>query len=413
MIVPGDAPSSPPRHAPAKLRPGSRALTGLLALLTAIGPLSIDLYVPALPDIGRALDASEAAAQLTVSIFIIGFAVGQLVHGPASDRAGRRPVLLAALAVFCLATLICAIAPTIDALVAARFVQGFGASGAIVLARAVIRDLYDGTRAARELSLMAMIMGLAPIVAPLVGGAMQTEFGWRADFVVILAAGATAMTLAWLLLPETRRRDAPPPHSLGEVLASFATIARDARFVFNIALVALSFSGLFAWISGSPFVLQNLYGLSPFSYGIAFAITGCGFILGTSLAARIVVRIGIDRTIGIGATLIAVAGVALVIAASALSPVGLTLAFPVALYLAGMGLVMPQAFAASLQPFPTHAGAASSLGGVIQQSAAAATGAAVGHALGATAWPLVLPIAAAAWLTLAVWFFTRGVRGTA
>jgi DHA1 family bicyclomycin/chloramphenicol resistance-like MFS transporter len=395
-----------------KLRPGSKALTGLLALLTAIGPLSIDLYVPALPDIGRALDTSEAAAQLTVSIFIIGFAVGQLVHGPASDRIGRRPVLLAALAVFCLATLVCAIAPTIDALVAARFVQGLGASGAIVLARAVIRDLYDGTRAARELSLMAMIMGLAPIVAPLVGGAMQTELGWRADFVVILAAGLTAMTLAWRLLPETRRTDGPLPHSFNEILASFATIARNPRFTFNIALVASTFAGLFAWISGSPFVLQNLYGLSPLSYGVAFAITGCGFVIGTSIAARIVVRIGIDRTIGIGAILLAVAGTALVIAAGLLPRAGMILAYPVALYLAGMGLVMPQAFAASLQPFPAHAGAASSLGGIIQQSAAAAAGAVVGHALGATAWPLVLPIAAAAWLTLTVWFFTRGIRGT-
>jgi MFS transporter, DHA1 family, multidrug resistance protein len=393
-----------------KLRPGSIALTGLLALFTTIGPLSIDLYVPALPDISRQLMTSDAAAQLTISIFIIGFAAGQIVHGPASDRYGRRPVLLAALAIFCVATLVCAAAPSIATLIAARFVEGFGASGAVVLARAIIRDLHDGARAARELSVMSMMMGLAPIVAPLRGGGIQTLFGWRTDFLVIFAAGTAAMALAYLLLPETRHRDARPPHSLGDILANFAAIARDDRFILNIALVALSFSGLFAWISGSSFVLQDLYGLSPLAYGGAFAISACGFIIGTWIAANIVGRIGIDRTIGIGAVVIAMAGLALVIAVAALPPAGFILPFPVALYLAGMGLVMPQAFAASLQPFPGHAGTASSLGGVIQQTSAAATGIAVGQALGTTAWPLVLPMAAAAWLTLAIWFFSRRAR---
>jgi len=396
--------------APLRLRPGSVALTALLALFTTIGPLSIDLYLPALPDIGRALAASDAAAQLTISIFLVGFAAGQLVHGPASDRFGRRPVVLAALAIFCLATLVCAVAPSISALIAARFVQGFAASGAVVLARAVIRDLYDGIRAARELSLMGMIMGLAPIAAPLIGGVIQTLFGWRIDFALILAAGLAAIALAWLLLPETRRPDAPSPRSLGEVAASFVSIARERRFGLNIAMVALSFSGLFAWISGSSFVLEDLYGLSPFDYGSAFALASGGFIVGTSVAAHIVGRIGIDRTIGIGATLIAAAGVALVAGAIVLPPTWLGLAAPVAVYLAGMGLVMPQAFAASLQPFPHQAGTASSLGGVIQQAAAAATGVAVGHALGTTAWPLVLPMAAAGWFTLAIWFFSRAAR---
>jgi MFS transporter, DHA1 family, multidrug resistance protein len=395
---------------PVRLRPGSIALTALLAFVTTIGPLSIDLYVPALPEIGRAMGASDSEAQLTISVFMIGFAAGQLIYGPASDRFGRRPVVIAALAIFCAATLVCAAAPAIYPLIVARFVHGFGAAGAVVLARAVIRDLYEGTRAARELSLMAVIMGLAPIIGPVIGGGIQTVFGWRADFAFIFAAGVVAMALCWLMLPETRRADAPAPQSLGGVFASFGMIARDRRFILNIALVALSFGGLFAWISGSPFVLQDLYGLSPFDYGIAFAVSAVGFIVGSSVAAHIVGRIGIDRTMGIGATALAVAGVALVAAVAALPPLWLALALPVSLYLGGMGMVMPQAFAASLQPFAHRAGAASSLGGVIQQAAAATMGAAVGHALGATAWPLVLPMAAAAWLTLAVWFFSRDLR---
>jgi DHA1 family bicyclomycin/chloramphenicol resistance-like MFS transporter len=389
------------------LSPGSFALTALLALFTSIGPLSIDLYIPALPDMARSLGAPDAQVQLTISIYIIGFAGGQLFHGPASDRFGRRPVLIGALALFSIASLMCAAAPSIELLLAARFLHGFAASGAIVLARAIIRDLYEGPRAARELSTMAMIMGLAPILAPLIGGGLQTFSGWRTEFVLIFASGAIATALACLLLPETRRSDAAP-QSLRDILASFAVIARHRGFLVHIAMVSLSFAGLFAWISGSSFVLQNLYGLSPLSYGVAFAVSACGFIIGTSIARRLVVRIGVDRTIGLGAAVLAAAGLTLVGSTLMLPPSGLGLAMPVALYLAGMGLVMPQAFAASLQPFPQHAGAASSLGGVIQQSVAAATGAAVGHTIGATAWPLVLPIALVAWLTLAVWICARG-----
>ena len=392
------------------VRPGSLALTALLALFTAIGPVSIDLYVPALPEVGLALDASDAAVQLTISMFLIGFASGQLVHGPASDRFGRRPVLMVALAIFCLGALICTVAPSIGILIAARFVQGFGASGAITLARAVIRDLYEGSRAARELSLMAMIMGLAPIVGPLIGGGLQSVFGWRADFVFILVAGTIAAAMAFLLLPETRRRDSAAPHRPADVLASFATVARHRVFFINIALASLSFAGLFAWISGSPFVLQNLYGQSPLAYSGSFALSACGFIAGTSIAVRIVERVGLDRTMGIGATLLATAGLLLVLAAAALPRIGLTLVLPIALYLAGMGMVMPQAFAASLQPFPERAGVASSLGGVTQQTAAAATGIFVGHMLGGSAWPLVIPIAVAGWLTLAVWWLSRDTR---
>jgi DHA1 family bicyclomycin/chloramphenicol resistance-like MFS transporter len=395
-----------------KLRPGSFALTALLALFTTIGPLSIDLYIPGLPEIARSLAAPDAEVQLTISIYIVGFAGGQVLYGPLSDRYGRRPVLIAALALFCVATLMCAAAPSIASLLAARFVQGFGASGAIVLARAVIRDLYEGAGAARELSRMAMIMGLAPIVAPLIGAGLQTVSGWRADFVFMFAAGIVGVTLAVALLPETRRASASAPQSFADVLASFAVIARHRGFLIHITLVSLSFAGLFAWISGSSFVLQNLYGLSPQSYGVAFATSACGFIVGTSIAANLVGRIGVDRTIGIGAAALAAAGVALIGSALFLPRSGPSLAIPMALYLAGLGFVMPPSFAAALQPFPERAGAASALGGVIQQSAAAIMGAAVGHALGTTAWPLVLSLAVAAWLTLAVWFFSRGLRGT-
>ena len=172
------------------LRPGTFALTLLLAMLTGIGPLSVDMYLASLPDIGRLLGAPPAQVQLTISVYLVGFAIGQVFYGPLSDRHGRRPVLLAALGIYLLATLACALAPSIEMLIAARFVQAVGGSGAIVLARAVVRDIYDGARVGRELSRMAAIMALAPLVAPLIGGVLQTVFGWRSNFVALFCFGA-------------------------------------------------------------------------------------------------------------------------------------------------------------------------------------------------------------------------------
>src|SRR3974390_1224520 len=168
------------------LRPGTFALALLLSFLTALGPLSMDMYLPSLPDIGRTRQVPVLQGQLTISSYLFGFAVGQIFYGPVSDRLGRRPVLLAALVGYALATLGCAAAQSIDALIALRFVQALGGAGAIVLARAVVRDLYSGVRAGRELSLMGSIQALAPILAPVIGGALQTVFGWRASFILLV-----------------------------------------------------------------------------------------------------------------------------------------------------------------------------------------------------------------------------------
>ena len=175
------------------LRPDTLALTALLALITALGPVSTDMYLPSLPDIGRVLSASPAEVQLTLSAYLAGFALGQIGYGPLSDHYGRKPVLLIALALFCAGNVVCAAAPRIEVLIAARALQAMGGSGAIVVARAIVRDLYSGPRAGRELSLMGSIMALAPIAAPLIGGVLQTAFGWRANLVV---ARATSLRLS-------------------------------------------------------------------------------------------------------------------------------------------------------------------------------------------------------------------------
>jgi DHA1 family bicyclomycin/chloramphenicol resistance-like MFS transporter len=390
------------------LRPDTLALTALLALLTAIGPLSVDLYLPSLPEIGRALAAPPGAVQLTISAYLVGFGAGQIVYGPLADRHGRKPVILASLLIFCIATLVCAAAPSIAALIGARFVQAFGAAGAIVLARAVVRDLYEGARAGRELSLMAMIMGLAPIVAPLIGSLLQAGFGWRACFVFIFLAGTIAAVAVRWLLPETLRPRPPMPSS--GMWASIRVVARHGGVRAYLAIVAAGYAGLFAFISGSPFVLQIVHGLTPFGFGLSFAAASVGYVIGTSLAARFVTRLGLDRTIGWGALAMALGGLAMVPATVLMPEAVGGIVIPMMLYLFGMGLAMPQALAGALQPFPDRAGAASSLIGCVQQSVAAATGALVGQSLGATAWPLVLGIAVPGCVAFCVWAATRRVR---
>src|SRR5579872_6641662 len=172
------------------LRSGTFALTALLAALSAFGPLTTDMYLPSLPNIARELAASEAQVQLTISSYLFGFAVGQILYGPVSDRHGRKPVLLAAIGIYCAASLACALSTSIETLIVARAFQALGGSGGIVLARAVVRDLYSGSRAARELSLIGSVMALAPVLAPIAGGVLQTGFGWRSIFFTLVAAGA-------------------------------------------------------------------------------------------------------------------------------------------------------------------------------------------------------------------------------
>ncbi|HEY5280870.1 MAG TPA: multidrug effflux MFS transporter [Pseudolabrys sp.] len=390
------------------LRPGTFALTALLAALTAVGPLSTDMYLPSLPDIARALNASTPEVQLTISTYLVGFACGQILYGPISDRRGRKPVLLAAVALFTAASLVCALSNSIEMLIAARTLQALGGSGAVVLTRAIVRDLYSGVRAGRELSLIGSVMALAPVVAPIGGGVLQTAFGWRSVFVVLVAAGVAGLAAVWVLLPETlQRRDAPAASSM---LASYRVVASNRVWLVYLGLGTFSYAGLFAWISGASFVLQNLYGLTALMFGFVFAIASFGYLAGTGIAARLVTRFGLDGMTGCGGALLALGG----LLACASLAVGLTsslsLVIPVAVFLAGLGMVLPQAIAGAITPFPERAGAASSLFGFVQQTAAAVCGALVVWLLGKTAWPMAGAMALMGCATLVLWFATRGAR---
>jgi DHA1 family bicyclomycin/chloramphenicol resistance-like MFS transporter len=391
------------------LRPDTLALTALLALLTAVGPMSVDLYLPSLPELGRVFGASVPQVQLTLSGYLLCFAIGQIVFGPISDHVGRKPVLLAALSLYVAVCLSCMFATSIEMLIALRCLQALGVAGAPVLARAIVRDLYHGVRAGRELARMGSITALAPVVAPSLGGILQSTFGWRASFLGMAALGLCAIVLVVRLLPETMKQPPKHPMSLLSIIRGYGMFLRHRTFRIYLAIVSASYGGLFAWISGSSFVLQDLYGLSPLLFGVVFAAATLGYGLGTLLAARLVVRIGIDRTIVCGGVALAAGGLAMAaaIALGATSPAAL--AAPMALYLCGLGLAMPQSMAGALMPFPERAGAASSLLGFLQQATASAVGIVVGQMLGSSALPLAAIIAAMGVLALALALFRRSM----
>ena len=375
------------------LKPNTWALTALLALLTALGPLSTDLYLPSLPSIASDFHTGTAAAQTTLSAFLFGFALGQIFHGPLSDRLGRKPVLLTGIALFIVASFACSFAPTIDWLVAGRFLQALGASGPIVLGRAIVRDLYEGARAGRELSRMGSVMGLVPALAPMIGGVIETRYGWRFSFTAMLVFGVILGLIVIMGLPETLRGKTSEPLSLRSILTDYFQLLKNPRYRFYVSLSALSYGGLFAFISGSSFVLQQHYGLDAMLFGISFSLVVVGYISGTLLAARLVVKSGIDHTIGIGTAALAIGGTVMAVAFlfGPVSPFAILV--PMMIYTLGVGLVMPQSMAGAMSPFPDRAGTASSMLGLIQMVFAAFGGLLLGHLLEWGAWPLPIMIA--------------------
>jgi MFS transporter, DHA1 family, multidrug resistance protein len=403
-----------------KLRPDTFAMTAALAMLTALGPLSTDFYLPSLPEIARALRTDTAGAQATLSSFLFGFAAGQIIWGPLSDRLGRRPVLMIGLTLFLIATLACALSTSIETLISARFVQALGASGPIVLGRAMARDLYEGPRAGKELARMGMIMGLVPAIAPVFGGVLQGWFGWRSTFLASLVFGLAIMAMVALMLPETIRARLKEPFSLKAILSGYGLLIGNARFRIYAALTSLAYAGLFAFISGSSFVLIGTYGLSPVAYGFSFGFGVLGYITGTIMAQKMVSRRGMDGVIALGVICLAAGGALMLIAMlitgqrPGLMP-SLAVTLPMTLYAMGVGLTLPQAQASAMMPFPERAGAASSLVGICQMTLSAVVGLGVGHMLTGSAYSgsaLPMPIAMLCMGGLAVILFrlSTGLR---
>jgi len=358
--------------------------------VVGIGSLSIDMALPSLPAAADDLGARPESMQLTVTLFLATFALVQLVHGPLSDRVGRRRVLLGGLAVYALGGLACWAAPTARLLVAGRLLQALGAGSGPVVGRAVVRDLYEPSEAARILGYMGTAMALTPILAPIVGGLVHVAFGWRAVYLVLAACGAVFLGVAALLVPETNRQ-----RDRGRLATSTAELLTDRGFLGYTLVVALMFGGQFAFISGSSFVLIEVLGVTPDVYGLCFGLVAFGIMTGSFLAARFVPRVGIDGLIRAATCLGAAAGGLMAGLAWARIWTVPAVIGPMYAFAVGVGVVLPTAVAGAIGPFPRTAGLASAVLGFLQLTAAAGYGILIGRFYDGTPVPMAVAVAAA------------------
>ena len=386
--------------AESRTHPGaSRGLLVLLGALTGLTPLAVDMYLPALPSLTRDLHSSSSAAQLTLAALLVGLASGQLLAGPLSDRLGRRPPVLAGLAGFVLASVGCALAPSIGVLVALRFLQGFAGSSAVVVARAVVRDLYAGAAAARAFASLMLVMGAAPILAPVVGAQVLRLTTWRGVFVVLAVAGAALLVCTWRSLPETLEPDRRNDGGLGHTVRVFAGLLRDRGFLIPAVAGGAGFAAMFGYIAVSPYVLQELHGLSPQAYSGVFAANATALITLSQVSGRLVHRTGPARLLLAGAATSATGAAVLILAAAAELPLPFVL-LGLLLVVGAVGLMAPNATALALADHGRTAGAASALVGVLQYVLGAVAAPLTGLGADRADLSLALTIAAASVLAL-------------
>lgn len=360
------------------LNPTSRTTVAVLAALTALGPLATDMYLPAMPAMREALGTGADQIQLTLSLYLIGFAMAQLLCGPLSDRFGRKPILAIGMGIFLLASLACAWAPNIETLLVARFFQALGGAAGPVLGRAAVRDIYGPVEASRILSYMASVMALAPALAPVLGAGLLVWFGWDAIFTT-LAIYAAAMLGLIALMPESLPVEGRQSIKPSALATTFRGLLGQRDFIGYTLTNAVAFSGLFAFLSGSSFVLIDFLGVSPEEYGYLFALIVLGFFIGSLLSAKLSRRRSRHRLLIIATLLSAIGGAAMALLALAGVYHVWAVIIPHMLFMIGFGIIMPQTMGGALAPNPHCAGSASALFGFIQMSVAAGAGALVGH----------------------------------
>ncbi|MER5550823.1 Bcr/CflA family multidrug efflux MFS transporter [Streptomyces sp. NPDC002793] len=368
-------------------------VTLVLGGLTALPPLSMDMYLPALPEVTDALHAPASTVQLTLTACLTGMALGQLVVGPMSDRWGRRTPLLIGMVVYVLATAICAVAPTAELLIGFRLLQGLAGAAGIVISRAVVRDLYDGDEMARFFSTLMLISGVAPVIAPVIGGQVLQFTDWRGIFVVLTVVGILLTLVVWKWLHETLPVSERHTGGVGDALRTMRGLLSDRVFTGYMIAGSLAFAALFAYVSASPFVVQEIYGASPQTFSLLFGVNSIGLIAVGQINGKLLVgRVSLDKALGVGLAVISVAAVALLLMTSGVfGEVGL---LPVAVGLfvlmSAMGLAMPNTNTQALMRTRHAAGSASALLGTSQFLIGAIASPLVGIAGEKTAVPMAV-----------------------
>ena len=380
----------------------------ILGLLSAIGPFAIDMYLPALPEIGASLGAEVSAVQWSLTAFFVSLGVGQLFYGPISDMVGRKPPLYAGLLLFTLASVGCALATDIETLVALRFVQGLGAAAGMAIPRAVVRDLHTGTEAARLMSLLMLVFSISPLLAPLAGSGVIAVTGWRGVFWAVAVAAVAGLVLVSQGLQETRPAADRLESSLGSALSGYALLLRDWHYLGLVFIGGCSMAGFFVYLAGSPFVLINHYGLTPVQYSLAFSVNAAAFFAAAQFNAQLGRRVGLVNTVKAAVT---GAGVIMVALLAYYLAGGDQLAVLLGLYFfasALMGLVIPTTSVLALEEHGAIAGTASALLGTLQMLIGAVAMGVVGLFATGKPLPMVVGMASGALMGLVLTWVTLG-----
>jgi DHA1 family bicyclomycin/chloramphenicol resistance-like MFS transporter len=368
----------------------------VLGSVSAIGPAAMDAYLPGLPELARDFGASPSAAQVTVTTYLLGLALGQLLSGPLSDIHGRRRPLVAGMAVFTVTTLACSLAPSLSVLAGMRLVQGTSAAVGVAVGRAIVRDLYAGAAGARYLSRLMIVIGLAPILAPIVGGQLLRVTSWRGVFVALSVLGLALTAVGARLLPETLPRERRRAGGLRVTLETFARLLAERRFVGFVLIVGLGGGAMIGYVAGSSFVLQDVYGASPQLYGLLFGLNAVFLVAGAQVNAHLLATRSPRSLLRVGLVMLVVAGVALVAIVSLPTASLATVVAPLMLQMASWSFVQANALALALTDHPAVAGTAAALLGVSQYAFGAFAAPLVGLGGSDTALPMALVIAACA-----------------
>jgi MFS transporter, DHA1 family, multidrug resistance protein len=373
----------------------------LLGAIIALAPMSIDLYLPALPTLQQALGGTAAQGQLTLSVYFLGLAMGQLIYGPVSDRIGRRKPLYFGLALYALAALGCTLATDINSLIALRFLQALGGCAGMVIVRAVVRDLYTPQEMARVLSMLLLVMGVAPILAPLIGSWVFVAFGWQAVFGVLVAYGLACLIMAAKYLPETLARPGEALEFM-RVLKGYGRLLRHRRFMGYALSGGIAQASLFAYIAVSSFVFIDFYALSPTQYGLLFGVNAFGLILGSQINNWMLTRYRAERVLR--SALIAYSSFGVVLALVVITGLGGLpgVLIPLWCCIASLGFTFPNSTAAAMAPFGDRAGMAAALLGTLQYGLAAIASGLVASLHDGTALAMALAIAACGLISVIV-----------
>ncbi len=378
----------------------------ILGALSAFGPLAIDFYLPAFPAMAQAFATDEKHVQTTLAAYFLGLSIGQLAYGPVADRFGRRKPLMFGVTLFTLASLACAYAPNLDTLVLARFVQALGGCAGMVLSRAIVSDKCDPVASAKVFSQLMLVMGLAPILAPMLGGVLVNVAGWQSIFLALSLFSAGCLLAVSLGLPESLPEHIPR-QPLSGALRQYLRLFADRVFVGHALTGGIAIAGMFAYIAGSPFVFIKLYGVPAEHYGWLFGTNAAGFILVAQVNARLLAKRGPAFLLARAVWLYLVAGLAL-LGVAALRPTQLwPLLVPLFVCISSLGCIIPNASACAMSGQGARAGSASALMGCLQFSVAAGAAALVGLLHDGSAVPMALVISLCGALVVSVALLTR------